>query len=179
MRAATPAGSEPFAPPTAGQPTVLPAVPQPQVTGDVVRDLQVPWGLDFLPNGDSLVTERDSRRILRVTPDGRVTPVGEIPEAEGSGEAARDGSPAPGNPFPGSVVYSLGHRNVQGLGFDSRDRLWASEYGANTWDELNLIRPSGTTAGPRWRAAAATASSCSPRHSGRPTRPPQWHRHRR
>ena len=235
--AVTPAGSEPFAPPTAGQPTVLPSVPQPQVTGDVVRDLQVPWGLDFLPNGDALVTERDTRRILRVTPDGQVTPVGEIPEAEGSGEGGLlglavsptyeadsliyvyfststenriermtydgtalgprqslvtgipsavyhdggvlefgpdgmlyagtgdatdrtlaqdpaslagkilrmtpDGSPAPGNPSLRSLVYSLGHRNVQGLAFDSRDRLWASEYGANTWDELNLIRPGG------------------------------------
>jgi glucose/arabinose dehydrogenase len=236
--AATPAGSEPAAPPTAAQPTVLPSGPaQLRVAGDVVRDLQVPWGLDFLPGGDALFTERDTRRILRITADGRVTPVGEIPEAEGDGEGGLlglavsptfatdstiyvyfstatenrieritydgsrlgrrapivtgipsavyhdggvltfgpdgmlyagtgdatnaplaqdlgslagkilrmtpDGSPAPGNPFPGSLVYSLGHRNVQGLAFDSRGRLWASEYGANTWDELNLIQPGG------------------------------------
>ncbi|MCV7154331.1 PQQ-dependent sugar dehydrogenase [Mycolicibacterium pyrenivorans] len=54
-----------------------------------------------------------------------------------------DGSVPPDNPDPASPVFSLGHRNVQGLAWDSAGRLWASEYGANTWDELNLIEPGG------------------------------------
>jgi len=59
-------------------------------------------------------------KILRVTPEGGV----------------------PGdNPFPGSPVWSYGHRNPQGIGWDSRGTMWASEFGQNTWDELNIIRP--------------------------------------
>jgi aldose sugar dehydrogenase len=52
---------------------------------------------------------------------------------------APDGSVPPDNPFPGSYVWTFGHRNVQGLAFDARGRLWASEFGQNEWDELNLI----------------------------------------
>jgi len=61
-------------------------------------------------------------KILRLTPEG--------------------GVPAD-NPFPGSPVFSLGHRNVQGLAFDSAGRLWATEFGAKDADELNRIDAGG------------------------------------
>ena len=52
------------------------------------------------------------------------------------------GAAAPGNPN-GSRIWSLGHRNVQGLVFDRAGHLWATEFGQNTWDEVNLIVPGG------------------------------------
>jgi glucose/arabinose dehydrogenase len=53
-----------------------------------------------------------------------------------------DGSIPEDNPF-GSAVYSLGHRNSQGLAWDSQGRLWATEHGRSGvrsgFDEVNLI----------------------------------------
>lgn len=51
----------------------------------------------------------------------------------------RDGAIAPGNPFPGSYVYTLGHRNPQGLAWDSSGALYATEHGPISNDEVNRI----------------------------------------
>ncbi|WP_322979388.1 PQQ-dependent sugar dehydrogenase [Pseudomonas sp. C11] len=58
----------------------------------------------------------------------------------------RDGSVPPDNPLlalqgAAPEVYSLGHRNVQGIVFDAEhDRLYSHEHGPRGGDELNLIQ---------------------------------------
>lgn len=218
----------------------------PDVVATVASGLATPWGIDFLPDGRGVVTERDSGRVLLVTPpevpghgattdeEGEVVEIGRIPETAPGGEAGllgvavspgfatdgliyfyvttdednrvvrarldgddlgatepiltgipdgrihdggrlafgpdgflyvstgeigddqlardrssmagkilritADGEPAPGNPF-GDAVWSWGHRNVQGLAFDDKGLLWASEFGDSKADELNRIVP--------------------------------------
>ena len=51
----------------------------------LATNLEVPWSFAFLPGGDALVTERDSGRLLRVSPSGGVREVQTLPEG-GSGE---------------------------------------------------------------------------------------------
>ena len=63
-----------------------------------------------------------SGKILRMTPDGAVPS---------------------GNPFPGSLVYSYGHRNPQGIAWAEDGTMWATEFGQNTWDELNVVEAGG------------------------------------
>ncbi|SDX79509.1 PQQ-dependent sugar dehydrogenase [Hymenobacter psychrophilus] len=52
-----------------------------------------------------------------------------------------DGTVPANNPTPGSLVYTLGHRNPQGLARSPAGRLYSSEHGPNNDDELNLIEP--------------------------------------
>lgn len=73
-----------------------------------------------------------------------------------------DGDPAPGNPDPASPVYSLGHRNVQGLAFDDENRLWASEFGPNAVDELNAIVAGGNYGWPHVEGRGGTGGFVDP-----------------
>ena len=89
-----------------------------------------------------------------------------------------DGSVPADNPFH-TPVWTYGHRNVQGMGWDSAGRMWATEFGQDTWDEINLIEPEhnygwpdvegiGDTAGGRytnplvtWKPAEASPSGAA------------------
>jgi glucose/arabinose dehydrogenase len=212
-------------------PAATPAPGTAARTETIATGLEVPWGIAFLPDGDALVSERDSGRILRVPatggdarevmkvpgvsatgesgllglavspdyardglvyaylttntdnrivrfqlggalqpivtglkagavhdggriafgPDGKLyAGVGETgdpslaqDESSRNGKILRvepDGSVPPDNPSPDSPVWSSGHRNVQGVAWDAADRMWATEFGQNTFDEVNLIR---------------------------------------
>ncbi|MGA4837741.1 PQQ-dependent sugar dehydrogenase [Streptomyces sp. G45] len=68
-----------------------------------------------------------------------------------------DGSIPSDNPF-GNAVWSLGHRNPQGLDFDSQGRLWAAEFGNNVMDEVNLVQKGGNYG---WPSCEGTNGSCS------------------
>lgn len=84
-----------------------------------------PDGYLYITTGDaqnpSLSQDKNSLagKILRVTDEGK---------------------PVPGNPF-GTLVYSYGHRNPQGIAWDSKGNLWETEHGQTATDELNLIEP--------------------------------------
>lgn len=240
-------------------PSETPAAVGPvQPTGEaatVIQDLDVPWSIVRLESGSTLISERETARVLELQADGTVRVVGTIPNVvpggEGGllgievvesglyayftaandnrilrfellggpgsysiggsrdilidlrkagnhnggriklgpdgklyatvGDAAQtqlaqdpssyngkilrmnlDGSAPDDNPTPGSLVYSMGHRNPQGIAWDDEGRLWAAEFGQNTWDELNLIQPGGNYGWPIIEGQAGAAGYIDP-----------------
>ncbi|HET9649318.1 MAG TPA: PQQ-dependent sugar dehydrogenase [Microlunatus sp.] len=98
--------------------------------------------------GISTSTHRHGRRLL-FAPDGTLFVSAEDAEVPSGAQdrnslagkvlrIRRDGRAAPGNPF-GNRTWSCGHRDVEGLAFDAEERLWATEFGGSSADELNLI----------------------------------------
>ncbi|MBD1539166.1 PQQ-dependent sugar dehydrogenase [Arthrobacter sp. S13_S34] len=113
-----------------------------------------PDGMLYVAIGDA--GRRDSSqdlealngKILRMTPDG--------------------GVPAD-NPFPDSLVYSYGHRNPQGLAWAEDGTMFATEFGQNTWDELNIITAGANYGWPTVEGIATTGDFTDPVQQWEPT----------
>jgi glucose/arabinose dehydrogenase len=63
------------------------------------------------------------------------------------------------NPMPGSPVWSLGHRNPQGITWDAWGGGWAAEFGQDTWDELNSLAPGANYGWPEVEGRDSSGSS--------------------
>jgi len=226
---------------------------QPPAAGPeaVATNLDVPWGIAFLPDGSALIAERDNGAIHHIPQPGVVNNVGGVPGVAARGEGGLlglatsgqtvfaylttgqdnrvvrmgfdgkaltepsailtgipagsihdggriafgpdgklyvttgeagdpalaqdrsslggkilrinpDGSIPQDNPDPGSPVWSFGHRNIQGLAWDSAGRLWVTEFGANRLDEVNLIQRGANYGWPTVEGRAETPGLIDP-----------------
>jgi glucose/arabinose dehydrogenase len=118
--------------------------------GGTLQDLKVIWRQ--VPKvegrghyGHRLAFDRDGKLWISSSERQKFDPAQDM--ASNLGKIVRlndDGSVPADNPFvaQGGVaaqVWSLGHRNVLGIAFDTQGRLWAQEMGPKGGDELNLI----------------------------------------
>lgn len=114
----------------------------------------------FGPDGMLYATVGDAGD--RGSAQDRNAPTGKILRMSPDGRAPED------NPFPGSLVYSYGHRNPQGLAWSADGTLYSSEFGQDTWDELNVIEPGGNYGWPEVEGIAGRAGFLDPVQQWRP-----------
>lgn len=100
----------------------------------------------------------------RERPQDRDNLAGKVLRMTLDGQAPKD------NPFPGSLVYSYGHRNPQGMAWNPAGELFVVEHGESGRDEINRIRP-GTNYGWPLAEGAERRDSMEPAwiESGRST----------
>jgi len=82
----------------------------------------------------------------------------------------RDGRPAPGNPYPGSLVYSYGHRNPQGISWLPGDpQPFLTEHGPDRNDEVNHVEAGGNFGWPTFVGTTDTPGFVNPLFTWTPT----------